>query len=224
MSAISSRFARACWRPHANPAPVWKKCNTRLATSSNVSASGLRCMLGGFSTAISAAATGSTSPALVLPSILRRGWKKSPAGLVARSWRLRDLREYVPAAGLIWASFRSPVFRRPSASTACRMKRRRPPSGRECRIVSGPGQDQQRHPQPQHREAEDEDEIDQVLDELARRRNLPEIPDRAANPSLTEAKAEINDAEDHRGGADPKAAPCKFADRRRETDLTAVAL
>src|SRR6266849_6751453 len=131
MSAISSRFARACWRPHANPAPGWKKCNTRLATRSNVSASGLRCMWGETCTAISAAATASTSPASVLPSILRRGWKKSPAGSIARSWHPRDLPEYAPAAGRIWASFQSPDFRKLSASTACSTKRPRAESGKQ---------------------------------------------------------------------------------------------
>ncbi len=62
-----------------------------------------------FSTAISAAATGSTSPASVPPSISRRGWKRSPAacsrtivasaefaGICAGGWT--DLGEF-PIAG-----------------------------------------------------------------------------------------------------------------------------
>src|SRR5947208_7226554 len=82
-------------------------------------------MLEGFSTAISAAATGSTSPASVPPSILQQGWKNLRDASIARSWHRSDLRGYAPGAGPIWASFRSPAFQRPSASTACRMKRPR---------------------------------------------------------------------------------------------------
>ena len=48
---------------------------------SSASASASRCMSGKFCTAISAAATGSTSPASVPPSIWRRGWRRSPAKL-----------------------------------------------------------------------------------------------------------------------------------------------
>src|SRR6266550_1988245 len=121
----SGRTAAKCWKPRGSPAPASRRCITRLETPSSASASGSHCMSGESCTAILVAATGSTSPASVPPSIWRRGWKKSPAALVARSWPLQDLPEYAPAAGPIWASFRSPVFRRPSGSTACWTKHRR---------------------------------------------------------------------------------------------------
>src|SRR5260370_9900412 len=82
-------------------------------------------MWGESCTAISAAATGSTSPVSAPPSILRRGWKKSPVGLVAPSSHRRDLPGCLQGVGPIWASFPSPVFQRLSASTACRVKRPR---------------------------------------------------------------------------------------------------
>ena len=69
------------------------------------------------STAISAAATGSTSPASALPSILPRGWKRSPASSTARSWHRKGLPASVAEAGATSASFRSPASQRPSAST-----------------------------------------------------------------------------------------------------------
>src|SRR5882762_5825462 len=82
-------------------------------------------MWGESCTAISAAATGSTSPVSAPPSILRRGWKKSPVGLVAPSWHRRDSPGCLQGVGPIWASFPSQALQRPSASTACRMKRPR---------------------------------------------------------------------------------------------------
>ena len=75
-------------------------CNIRSATPSSAFASASRCMSATFSTAISAAATGSTSPASAPPSISRRGWKRSPAASAARSWRRKGL----PAsAGQRWS-------------------------------------------------------------------------------------------------------------------------
>ena len=73
-----------CARPRSRPgvrAPASPTCSIRSATPSNGFASASRCMSGEFSTAISAAATGSTSPALDPRSISRRGWKRSPARL-----------------------------------------------------------------------------------------------------------------------------------------------
>ena len=80
-----------CWKPPANPAPASRPCIIRSATPSSAFASGSRCMSDKSSTAISAAATGSTSPASVPPSISRRGWKRSPAGLAAPSWHRKGL-------------------------------------------------------------------------------------------------------------------------------------
>ena len=93
---------------------------------SNAFASASRCMSGKFSTAISAAATGSTSPASVRRSILRRGWKRSPAGCIAPWWRRKASPASAGAAGAISASFRSPDSRRPSASSDLVDEIRRP--------------------------------------------------------------------------------------------------
>ena len=62
---------------------------------------GSRCTSEKSCTAISAAATGSTSPASAPRSISRRGWRKSPAASIARLWPLKDLPAYAPAAGPI---------------------------------------------------------------------------------------------------------------------------
>jgi len=66
---------QACSKPRANPAPASRRCNIHSATPSSASASASRCMSEEFSMAISAAAAGSISPASVLRSIWRRGWK-----------------------------------------------------------------------------------------------------------------------------------------------------
>ncbi|GAA0007597.1 hypothetical protein BRDID11002_76030 [Bradyrhizobium diazoefficiens] len=66
------------------------------------------------STAISAAATGSTSPASALPSISRRGWRRSPAGSAAPSWSRRFSRTPAATTGARSANFRSRGFRRRS--------------------------------------------------------------------------------------------------------------
>src|ERR1700682_2939450 len=123
MSATSSRSAATCSKRRANPAPASMRCITRLEKPSSASALGSHCMSGEFSTAISAAATGSNSSASVPRSILQQGWKKSPAGSIARSWLLQDLRQYALRAGPIWANFRLPDSQRLSASMACWMKR-----------------------------------------------------------------------------------------------------
>src|SRR6185312_4060436 len=95
-------------------------------------ASGWRCMSAGFCSAISAVATGSTSPVSVPPSILPPGWKRSPDASSA-SWSPRSsLPGSAAAAGPISASFRSPDSPGPSGSTAWPTK---PPStevGRLC--------------------------------------------------------------------------------------------
>ena len=75
----------------ASPAPASPTCIIRSGRPSSVFASASRCMSEESCTAISAAATGSTSPASVPPSISPRGWKRSPAGSTARSWHRRDL-------------------------------------------------------------------------------------------------------------------------------------
>ena len=87
-------------------------------TPSSDFVSGSRCMSERFSTAISAAATGSTSPASVPPSISRHGWRRSPAASTARSWRRKGLPAFAPAAGPNSANFRSRDLQRPSGSTA----------------------------------------------------------------------------------------------------------
>ena len=111
---VCSRVLEAARESRASVAD----CITRSATPSNVFASASRCMSGEFSTAISAAATGSTSPASAPPSIWRRGWKRSPAGSAARWWPRKDLPASAGASGAISASFRSPASQRPSASMA----------------------------------------------------------------------------------------------------------
>ena len=60
------QVCRTCSKPPTNPAPVSPTCSIRSATPSNGFASASHCMSDEFSTAISAAATGSTSPALAL--------------------------------------------------------------------------------------------------------------------------------------------------------------
>ena len=90
---------------------------------------GVALHVGEFCTAISAAATGSTSPASVPPSIWRQGWKRSQAASTAPWWRRKGSPGSAPAAGTTSASFRSRGFRRPSGSTACWTRRRRPETG-----------------------------------------------------------------------------------------------
>ena len=70
-------------------APMSTPCNTRSVKPSSASASALPCMSEKFFTAISAAATGSTSPASGPPSISPRGWKRSQAACIARWWHRR---------------------------------------------------------------------------------------------------------------------------------------
>src|SRR5689334_19812754 len=82
-------------------------------------------MSGGFSTAISAAATGSISPALDRRSISRRGWKRSQAKPSAPSWRRKGLPASAGKGGATSANSRSPVLRRRRGSTGWRTKRRR---------------------------------------------------------------------------------------------------
>ena len=64
----------------------------------------------------------------------------------------------------------------------------------------------------------------QVLDELARFRCLPEIPDRAAHPALNDAEPEIGDAGHDDGAAQPVPAPREFAQRGEQGNLAVVLL
>src|ERR1700737_5469299 len=143
---MRSRFAHARWKPRANPAAASMPCITRLRKPSSAFASGWRCTSEKSSTAISAAATGSTSPASAPPSISRRGWRRSPGLCIAPSWRPKALPAYAPAAGAISANFRSQDSRRPSGFTGGPMKRHKPRSpdgakgnpGRSPRLISFP--------------------------------------------------------------------------------------
>ena len=112
------------WKLPASRVAMSKPCITRLVQQPSDSVSASRCMSAKFSTAISAAATGSTSPALGRRSISPRGWKKSRAGCIARWWRRRNSLAPAPATGAISANFRSRDSRWPSASTVWRMRRR----------------------------------------------------------------------------------------------------
>ena len=95
---VAAGLLAACWKPPVNPAPASRRCIIRSARPSSAFASASRCMSGESSTAISAAATGSTSPASVPPSILRRGWRRSPAASAARSWRREGLPAFAAAS------------------------------------------------------------------------------------------------------------------------------
>ena len=77
-------------------------------------------------------------------------------------------------------------------------------------------------PQPQHREAEDEHEVDQVLDELAGRGSLPEMPDCAAHQLLAPAKDEVNHAKHDNGRAKPQPTPRELPDGSEEGDPAAA--
>ena len=88
MSATPRRSAPACWKPRANPAPASRHALPGRRHRRTLPLRRRAACRATFSTAISAAATGSTSPASVPPSIWRRGWKRSPAGLTAR-WSRR---------------------------------------------------------------------------------------------------------------------------------------
>ena len=122
VSAI--RSAHAYWKPRARPAPASRRCNSPMAMRSNASVSASRCISGACSTAISAAATGSTSPASVRRSISPRGWRRSPAVSAAPWWPRSASPASATAAGAISASFRSRDLPRPNGSTACTMRRR----------------------------------------------------------------------------------------------------
>src|SRR5882757_1148136 len=91
---------------------------------SNASGLASRCILAACCSAISAAATVSTSPASAPRSISPRGWRRSPAGCIARWWRRRRLPKPAPAIGLILANFPSPVFPGRSACSAWPTRRR----------------------------------------------------------------------------------------------------
>src|SRR5882757_2273721 len=91
---------------------------------SNASGLASRCISAACCSAISAAVIVSTSPASAPRSISPRGWRRSPAGCIARWWRRRRLRKPAPAIGLILANFPSLVFPGRSACSAWPTRRR----------------------------------------------------------------------------------------------------
>ena len=107
-------------------APASRRCSIRSATPSSAFASASRCMSGESSMAISAAATGSTSPASVLRSIWRRGWKRSPAGCNAPWWRRKALPASAAAAGSDLGEFPIAGFSKAERVFGLRTRRRRP--------------------------------------------------------------------------------------------------
>ena len=78
---IGKVCARKCWKPLARRAPMSRPCSFRSARPSSGFVSAWRSMSDKFSTAISAAATGSISPASVLRSISPRRLEKMASRL-----------------------------------------------------------------------------------------------------------------------------------------------
>jgi adenylate cyclase len=102
----------ACWRAAQQSRASVAACNTRSGTPSNVSASASHCMSGGFSTAISAAATGSTSPASACGQSGGAAGKDRQARLKRTIVASEGFAGICRAAGAILGNFRLPVFRR----------------------------------------------------------------------------------------------------------------